>query len=231
MTLWYNTEHYKVQRWPVAYGTATTANNESELFTKKQNRTLITQMITVISRGLQIWPNVVSTKVGQISWSDYHTASFVSTAASFFQNWNISLKVNTCGANVLNHNAMHATMPCMPQCRACFLMPVKHSTPWYLHVDSPSSDVRQFADILESFDLDQRVDFPTHIHGHSLDLMIFSKGFNVLSVSVSDKISDHFSVVGDLNIPRINSRTVLKTIRYRNLKAINVEADHELWSD
>ena len=32
-----------------------------------------------------------------------------------------------------------------------------------LLVDTSSSDVRQFADILESFDLDQRVDFPTHI--------------------------------------------------------------------
>ena len=46
----------------------------------------------------------------------------------------------------------------------------------------------------------------------------------MLSVSVSDKISDYFSVVADLNIPRNNSRTVLKTIRYRNLKAINIEA-------
>ena len=79
-----------------------------------------------------------------------------------------------------------------------------------LHVDTSSSDVRQFADILESFDLDQRLDFPTHIHGHSLDLMIFSKAFDVLSVSVSDKISDHFSVLADLNISRINSRTVPK---------------------
>ena len=93
-----------------------------------------------------------------------------------------------------------------------------------LHIDTVSSDIRQFADIVESFDLDQRVDFPTHIYGHSLDLMIFSKGFDVLSVSVSDKISDHFSVVADLNIPRINSRTVPKTIRYCNLKAINIEA-------
>ena len=92
------------------------------------------------------------------------------------------------------------------------------------HVDTSSSDVRQFGDILESFDLDQRVDFPTYIHGHSLDLRIFSKGFDVLSVSVSDKISDHFSVVADLNILRNNSRTASKTTRCRNLKAINIEA-------
>ena len=93
-----------------------------------------------------------------------------------------------------------------------------------LHVDTSSWDVRQFSDILESFDLNQRVAFPTHIHEHSLYLTIFAKGFDVLSVSVSDKISDHFSVVADLNIPRNNNRTVPTTIRYRNLKAINVGA-------
>ena len=45
----------------------------------------------------------------------------------------------------------------------------------------------------------------------------------MLSVLVSDKISDHFSVVADLNIPRINSHIVPKTIRYRNVKALNIE--------
>ena len=82
-----------------------------------------------------------------------------------------------------------------------------------VHIDTSTSDVRQFADILESFHLDQRVDFPTHIHGHSLDLMTFSKGFDVLSVSVSDKISNQFSIVANLNIPRNNNRTVPTTSR------------------
>ena len=49
-----------------------------------------------------------------------------------------------------------------------------------------------------SLDLHQCVDFPTHIHGHSLDLMIRSSGYNVLSVSASYLISDHFSVVANL---------------------------------
>ena len=46
----------------------------------------------------------------------------------------------------------------------------------------------------------------------------------MLSVSVSDQISDYFSVVADLNIPRNNNRTVPTTIRYHNLKAINIGA-------
>ena len=61
-----------------------------------------------------------------------------------------------------------------------------------LHIESSSSDVRQLTGILESFDLNQHVNFPTHIHGHFLDVMIFSKGCDVLSVSPSDAISDRF---------------------------------------
>ena len=41
---------------------------------------------------------------------------------------------------------------------------------------------RQLTDILESFDLDQYVNFPTYIQGHALDFMIFSIGCYVLSV-------------------------------------------------
>ena len=55
-----------------------------------------------------------------------------------------------------------------------------------LHIDSSSADAGQLYGILESFDLHQYVDFPTHIHGHSLDLMICSTGCNVLSVVTSD---------------------------------------------
>ena len=61
-----------------------------------------------------------------------------------------------------------------------------------LHLKSSSSDVRQLIGILESFDLNQHVNFPTNIHSHSLDVMIFSHRCDVLSVSPSDAISDHF---------------------------------------
>ena len=57
-----------------------------------------------------------------------------------------------------------------------------------LHLESSSSDVRQLTGILESLDLNQHVNFPTHIHGHSLDVTIFSKGCDVLSVSPPDAI-------------------------------------------
>ena len=93
-----------------------------------------------------------------------------------------------------------------------------------LHIESLSPDVRQLTCILESFDLNQHVNFPTHIHGHSLDVMIFSKGCDVLSITPSDAISDHFSVIADLKIPTDHSHTTPQTITYRKLKAINMEA-------
>ena len=54
--------------------------------------------------------------------------------------------------------------------------------------------------------------------------MIFSNRCNVLSVSPSDAISDHFFVVADLKIPTDRSHTVPQTITYCKLKAINIEA-------
>ena len=68
---------------------------------------------------------------------------------------------------------------------------------------------------LESFDLNQYVSFPTRIHGYSLDLTICSKGCDVLSVSPSDVLSGHFSVIAHLKIPTDHSHTVPQSITYR----------------
>ena len=59
-----------------------------------------------------------------------------------------------------------------------------------LRIDFSSPDSGRLSGILDSFDLHEYVDFSTHIHGYSLDLMICSPGCNVLSVSASDLISD-----------------------------------------
>ena len=93
-----------------------------------------------------------------------------------------------------------------------------------LRIDSSSFDAGRLSGILESRDLHQYTDFPTHIHGHSLDLMICSSGCNVLSISASDLISDLFSVVANLHIPSNRSRTIPQTIKYRELQSINMEA-------
>ena len=61
-------------------------------------------------------------------------------------------------------------------------------------------------------------------HGHSLDLMICSPGCHILSFLVSDLISDHFSVVANLQIPSIHSWTIPQIIKYRKLQSINMQA-------
>ena len=88
-----------------------------------------------------------------------------------------------------------------------------------LHVDEASKQTDDFQEILASFDLLQHVIFPTHIHGHTLDLII-SANHSVckpLSVLPSDRISDHLTVLAELNIP-ITSHPEKKTIKYRNIK-------------
>ena len=95
-----------------------------------------------------------------------------------------------------------------------------------LHIDSSSYDGGQLSGILESFDLHQSVDFPIHIQGLSLHLMICSTGCNVLSVSTSDLISDHFSVVADLQIPSNQGTVGLshKLSSNEEFQSINIEA-------
>ena len=93
-----------------------------------------------------------------------------------------------------------------------------------LAIDSSSSDAGRLSGILDPFDFHQYVDFSIHIHGHSLGLMICSPGCNVLSVSASDLISDHFSVAANLQIPSNHSQTIPQTIKYRKLQSINMEA-------
>ena len=57
-----------------------------------------------------------------------------------------------------------------------------------LYIKSSSSDVRQLAGILEFFDLNQPVSFPTHLYGHSPDVMISSKGCDLGAMMRQHKI-------------------------------------------
>ena len=91
-------------------------------------------------------------------------------------------------------------------------------------IDSSSSDAGRLSDIFGLFRPPLYLGFPPHFHGHSLDLMICSQGCNVLSVSASYLILDHFSVAANLQIPSNHSQTIPQTIKYRKLQSINMEA-------
>ena len=92
-----------------------------------------------------------------------------------------------------------------------------------LHIDTSSRCTKVFHDILSSFDLQQLVSFPTHSHGHTLDLLIASSACAFRSVFQSDRISNHFTVIGVMSF-LVPSPAYHKTISYRNLKSINLDA-------
>ena len=80
-----------------------------------------------------------------------------------------------------------------------------------------------FHDILSSFNLQQLVSFPTHAHGHILDLVIVSSASTFRSVFQSDRISDHFTEIGVMSF-LVPTFAYQKTLSYRNLKSIDLDA-------
>jgi hypothetical protein len=92
-----------------------------------------------------------------------------------------------------------------------------------LHVDVPSNATTEFLETLSSFDLHQHVDFPTHILGHTLDLIITSTALKLKSVIPSDRFSDHFSVIAEVDA-EVFTRTERKTVVFRNIRSIDTDA-------
>ena len=93
------------------------------------------------------------------------------------------------------------------------------------HVDvEDDPDARTFLDLLASMGLKQHVDVPTHVSGHTLDLVITREQDPVISsVPVADQyLSDHASVLCSLNAAKPGC--VMRNVSYRQLKAIDIEA-------
>ncbi len=90
------------------------------------------------------------------------------------------------------------------------------------HVDDENDhDATHFLDILESFDLVQHVNEPTHISGHTLDLIITRPTNFVSNVTVDFMISDHSSVLCNLSLTK--PLPIKKELVYRKLRQINME--------
>ena len=84
----------------------------------------------------------------------------------------------------------------------------------------------KFCDILESFDVEQHVNFPTHIHEYWLDSLItrtscLAVRSAVRLVSACDGLSDHFLVVLELEFPR--PKCVRKKITFRRTNKIDLD--------
>ena len=68
-----------------------------------------------------------------------------------------------------------------------------------IHVDVPVGDGHKFITFLDSCDLKQLVDNPTHLHGHILDLVLSpSNQDTIADVKICDFVSDQALVNAQL---------------------------------
>ena len=92
-----------------------------------------------------------------------------------------------------------------------------------IHVDAISKDSEKFLNCLESCNINQHVHKPTHLHGHTLDLILTPNDSSaVSSVRVSDFISDHALVLGQLDFTNPSLPTS-KTVTFRMFHRINMD--------
>ena len=92
-----------------------------------------------------------------------------------------------------------------------------------IHVDIPTdTDAVKFLDLLDSLALFQHVTVPTHIHGHTLDLVLSRKMEDIIASppSACHYISDHAAIRCHVAIGKSNYH--VKKISFRKIKSIDI---------
>ena len=75
-----------------------------------------------------------------------------------------------------------------------------------LHLDNADGQTSKFTEILTCFDLQQHVNFPTHVHGNWLDLPIAKRTSNsIKSVFSAAGILDHLAVISEIDVCKTKS--------------------------
>ena len=91
-----------------------------------------------------------------------------------------------------------------------------------IHVETQTANAKQFNELLDLYGLHQHVLEPTHVKGHTLDLVITPKKDGFLKdVEISPlDLSDHFLI--DFKLAAESVKREQKVIRYRSLKNVDV---------
>ena len=72
---------------------------------------------------------------------------------------------------------------------------------FHLHLENSNGNTNKYNEILTCFDFKQHVNFPTHVYGHWLDLLITQRISNCIkSVFSAAGISDHLAVISEIEI-------------------------------
>ena len=91
-----------------------------------------------------------------------------------------------------------------------------------IHVDVPGGDGCKFMTFLDSCDLKQFVNQPTHLLGHTLDLILSpSDQDTIIDVKIGDFVSDHALVKCSIILPHQATHTQNK-IKYRRYHRIDM---------
>ena len=80
----------------------------------------------------------------------------------------------------------------------------------------------------DSFDLTQKVNFPTHIHGHTLHKVLTKSNNDYISiVHTSDAFFDHFSIsfILDLSTPIPQTKATLTFCKYHKIDKDKLKTD------
>ena len=89
-----------------------------------------------------------------------------------------------------------------------------------IHVDEDNPETTTFNDFMESFNLKNLVSFPTHIHQHTLDLILDDRDNPIVQgVTKGHLLSDHNFIHMILAVSRPNPDKVCK--KFRKLRQIN----------
>ena len=90
-----------------------------------------------------------------------------------------------------------------------------------LHFETTCSNSKTFHSLINSFDLIQKVNFPTHIHRDTLDqVLTISNNDNISDVHTTDAFSDHLSVSFTLNFLTLRSQNNA-TVSFRKYHKID----------
>ena len=91
-----------------------------------------------------------------------------------------------------------------------------------IHIDTTSRDSVNFLNTLDSCNITQHVHSATHLHGHTLDLILTSDSSLVSNVVVSDYISDHAMIKCQVETPT-TAKSQANRVTYRRYHKINMD--------
>ena len=96
------------------------------------------------------------------------------------------------------------------------------------HLETTCSNSKTFHSLTDSFDLTQKVNFPTHIHGHTLDQVLTKSNNDYISnVHTTDAFSDHFSISFTLNLstPTTQNKATVTFRKYHKIDKDKLKTD------